>query len=348
MQIACHSADDLAQLRDKIRHETHATQRDRYRVVILALEGLSAPAMMDKLGRSRHFVQRWAYAYRDGGLNALWPTRQSGRPPTLPRDKEQPFRERMRAGPTTSEKVCTLRAEEARRILEKEFGVQYTLGGVYDLLHRLGLSCLKPRPRHRKNDPEIMQKWLQEAPPFIHSVQQKHPDKNLQVWFQDEARIGQQGTLTTVWAEKGSRPTAVKQTEYDWIYLFGAVNPLTGDSSGLLAPTVNTGYMNHHLRFISEQAGPDVHVILVLDQAGWHTAKDLQLPENITLFYLPAYSPELNPIERLWAYLKSHYLSNRVYLHYDELLNVSAQAWNCITPERFRSICHAQWIPPQN
>jgi transposase len=109
--------------------------------------------------------------------------------------------------------------------------------------------------------------------------------------------------LTTVWAQKGSRPTMVRQTEYEWIYVLGAVNPANGKSSALPAPTVNTDYMNHHLRFISEEVGQDVHVILVLDQAGWHIAKALEVPINITLLHLPAYSPELNPIERLWAYI---------------------------------------------
>ena len=129
--------------------------------------------------------------------------------------------------------------------------------------------------------------------------------------------------LTNLWAEKGSRPTAVKQTEYEWIYVFGAVNPANGKSSALLAPTVNTDYMNHHLRFISEEAGQNVHVVVVLDQAGWHIAKALQVPKNITLLHLPPYSPELNPIERLWAYIKSHYLSNRIYKDYEELFDVA-------------------------
>jgi transposase len=160
--------------------------------------------------------------------------------------------------------------------------------------------------------------------------------------------MGQQGTLTRCWAPTGARPTAVKQTEYEWIYLFGAVNPLTGASSALLAPTVSTDYMNHHLRFISEQAGPDVHIIVVLDQAGWHTAKALKIPENISLLYLPSYSPELNAIERLWGYLKSHYLSNRVYTDYEDLLNTCRDAWNKITPERFCTICHTKWIPHED
>jgi len=132
------------------------------------------------------------------------------------------------------------------------------------------------------------------------------------------------------------------------VYLFGAVNPITGESSALLAPTVNTEYMNHHLRFLSEQAGPEVQVILVLDRAGWHIAKALEVPANMTLLYLPPYSPELNPVERLWAYLRSHYLSNRVYKDYDDLLHASGQAWNQLTPEQLRSICRTEWLPRTN
>ncbi len=132
------------------------------------------------------------------------------------------------------------------------------------------------------------------------------------------------------------------------MYLFGAVNPLTGDSSALLAPLANTEYMNHHLRFISEQVGVAVQVILVLDRAGWHLSKALQVPENITLLHLPAYSPELNPAEHLWAYLRSHYLSNRVYRDYDDLFQACGKAWNQLTPEQLCSICRTEWMPRTN
>ena len=164
MQITAHRPEDLSRLGNKVHQTKHAVQRDRYRAVLLALEGHSAPAIMDKLGRSRHFVQCWVYAYRDGGIETLRSRPHSGRPPTLPRDQEQRFKERLLAGPTDTDQVCSLRGHEAVQILEQEFGVHYTLGGVYDLLHRLGLVCLKPRPRHRKNDPQIMQQWLEEAP----------------------------------------------------------------------------------------------------------------------------------------------------------------------------------------
>jgi transposase len=130
--------------------------------------------------------------------------------------------------------------------------------------------------------------------------------------------------------------------------LFGAVNPLTGASSALLAPMANTDYMNHYLRLIGEQAGSDAHVILVLDQAGWHVAKALKVPENMSLLYLPAYGPELNAIERLWGYLKSHYLSNRAYTDYDDLLNTCRNAWNKIAPEQFCPVCHTKWMSHEN
>jgi hypothetical protein len=150
--------------------------------------------------------------------------------------------------------------------------------------------------------------------------------------------------LTGVWAGRGSRPTAVKQTEYDWIYLFGAVNLQTGDSVALLAPTVNTYLMNTHLHMISQEVGMQVQAVLVLDQAGWHVAKGRQVPDNITLLYLPAYSPQLNPVERLWCWLKEHQLSNRVYRDYQDLLDAGAQAWNSLTAQRIQSVCRTSWL----
>lgn len=131
----------------------------------LALRGEQAPQIAGALGRARRSVQAWVYAYRDGGIDALEPGKSTGRPVKLPRDRERAFAERVKAGPTEADGgVCVLRGEDARRILGREFGVAYTLQGVYDLLDRLNLSCLVPRPRHRKNDPRAMQQWLDGAP----------------------------------------------------------------------------------------------------------------------------------------------------------------------------------------
>ena len=164
MQIKLHYPEELTQLRQQSRQQRDAKQRDRYRAILLAIEGHDAPSIARTLGRSRRFVQWWVYRYRDHGLESVVPKRQTGRPPTRPATKERSFKERFLADPTEADGVCTLRAKEAQRILQEEFGVEYTLAGVYDLLHRLGLSCLAPRPRHRKNDPEQMQQWVESAP----------------------------------------------------------------------------------------------------------------------------------------------------------------------------------------
>lgn len=165
MDVRVRQEGDERRLEDLVRTERKALQRDRYRAVLLALRGGQAPCIARTLGRSRRSVQAWAYAYRDGGIEALRPGKSTGRPSKLPRDQERAFKARIKAGPAEADGgVCTLRGEDARRILEREFGVSYTLQGVYDLLERLNLSCLVPRPRHRKNDPQAMRDWLDGAP----------------------------------------------------------------------------------------------------------------------------------------------------------------------------------------
>ena len=165
MPIPLRDPADAARLKELIGKESDARQRDRYRAALLAVEGQPTRAIMDKLGRSRDFVQTWAYVYRDGGIEAIRPGKAKGARPKLPPDKEQAFRQRMLAGPTPADgHVCTLRGKDAVAILEGEYGVRYTLDGAYDLLHRLGLSCLKPRPRHRKADEQARRQWLDSAP----------------------------------------------------------------------------------------------------------------------------------------------------------------------------------------
>ena len=122
----------------------------------------------------------------------------------------------------------------------------------------------------------------------------------VEVWFQDEARVGQQGTLTYVWAERGSRPRALKDLRYEWADLFGAVCAERGVGAALVLPYANADAMTLHLAEISRQVTSGAHAVLVCDGAGWHqTGGRLRVAENITLLHLPPYSPELNPVENV-------------------------------------------------
>jgi transposase len=135
-----------------------------------------------------------------------------------------------------------------------------------------------------------------------------------------------------------------RPTEYEWAYLWAAVEPATGASVAMITPTVNTELMNLFLQGLSGTLGADEHAVLVLDNAGWHVAKALTIPANVTLLFLPPYSPELNPVERLWAWLRGHQLSNRIYLDYAELLHETDRAWATLDDATIKSVCACPWI----
>lgn len=160
----------------------------------------------------------------------------------------------------------------------------------------------------------------------------------------DEARFGQQGTLTRVWARRGSRPTAVKQTRYEWLYLYAAVEPASGASVALQAPEVHTGAFNVFLRMLARHLRPREHAVLIMDQAGWHVSRQVEMPANITAWLLPPYSPELNPVEHVWGWMRRHDLSNRAFEGYDHLLDATATSWRRLTRARLRSLCRCRYL----
>ena len=122
--------------------------------------------------------------------------------------------------------------------------------------------------------------------------------KPQEIWFQDEARVGQQGTLTRIWAERGTRPRAPRDTRYIWSYIFGAVCPERAEAAALIMPHADTQAMSAHLAEIAKTVASGAHALLILDGAGWHGSAELEVPDNITLLKLPPYSPELNPMEK--------------------------------------------------
>jgi transposase len=205
------SSGDVAEFWRRAKNEKRAMQRDRYRAVLLAIQGEEAPAIARAPGRSRRSVQDWVYACRDGGIEPLGIKPRPGRPTKLPREREADFKARLEAGPCASDGVCTLRGKDVVRILDRE----------------------------RK---------------------------------------------------------------------------------------------------------ADEHIVLIMDQAGWHKSKQLRMPEGITGLLLPSYSPELNPTENLWHYLRSHHLANRTYENYDDLFNAGTAAYRSLTTEVIQSICACPYL----
>jgi transposase len=171
------------------------------------------------------------------------------------------------------------------------------------------------------------------------------PGTPVEVWFQDEMRVGQKNKLTYRWARTGSRPRAIRDQRTQSTYLFGAVCPERGAGAALVLPFCNTEAMQLHLDEIATRVTAGAHAILILDQAGWHGAKDLRIPRNLSLLPLPPRAPELNPQENIWQFMRQNWLSNRIFKSFDDIVDNCCYAWNTLIdqPWKIMSIARRDW-----
>ena len=172
----------------------------------------------------------------------------------------------------------------------------------WDYLKKCGYSWQKPRPKHKKGCENSQKEFKENLPLKIKQLQQKHPNAQIELWFFDEHRVGLKPILRKVWSPVGERPTAIVQHRYEWLYVYGFVEPQTGRTYWYLIPRVNTKWLNLVLKTFAREVGANSEkiVILVQDRAGWHRSKEVELPPAIESEFLPPYSPELQPAERLW------------------------------------------------
>ena len=180
-----------------------------------------------------------------------------------------------------------------------------------------------------------------------------HPEaERLEVWFLDEARVGQTGRVCRRWFERGMRPRGVRDLRHQAAYLFGAVCPERDLGVALVLPTVGAAAMQAMLAELAQAVRPGAHAVVLMDRAGWHIAKDLAkdltVPANLTLLFLPPYAPELNAIERVWLHLRERFLSHRFWPTYDDILDACCAAWNALLDDtgRIRSLCSLDWAAP--
>jgi len=169
--------------------------------------------------------------------------------------------------------------------------------------------------------------------------------KPIEIWFQDEARIGQKNGLVRQWARRGTRPRQPADQRYESAYLFGAICPARGTGAALVLPFADTEAMQLHLDEVSCHVAKEAHAVLLCDRAGWHTTTALKVPRNMTLILLPSRAPELNPAENIWQSMRQNWLSNRVFETYDEVVEGACDAWQKLIaqPETIISIGWREW-----
>jgi transposase len=132
---------------------------------------------------------------------------------------------------------------------------------------------------------------------------------------------------------------------YQNTYLFGAICPKRGIGAALVLPIANTQAMQLHLDEISKHVARKAHGVVLMDRVGWHATGKLQVPENLTIILLPSKSPELNPVENVWQYLRANWLSNRVFETYEDIVDAACEAWNKLIeqPDTITSIGLRKW-----
>jgi hypothetical protein len=184
----------------------------------------------------------------------------------------------------------------------------------------------------------------------VAAVRTAHPAATITLWAEDEHRLGLLPVVRRVWAPKGQRPTAAVERHYEWLYVYGFVRPTTGQSWWCLLPRVTTEAMALALATFARDEGIDAQhrAVLVVDQAGWHVSPDLPRPEGIDLVWLPAYSPELQPAERLWP-LVDEPLSNRAFANLDSLEAVLVDRCRRLEadPQRLKTQTLYHWWPAE-
>jgi transposase len=318
------------------------------KIKFLALHHLQAGMLLkdvaDIVLYDESAIRRWIRAFVDYDYEGLIDREGRGIKPRLPCEQEEVFKieldllhDEKNGGRVT--------VNDIQRLLLEKFDCNYSRSGVYTLLDRLNIVWITGRSKHPKSSQEAIENFKESFPEEVEKIKDKIANNKIEIWWQDESRVGQQGSLSRVWATKGTRPRVVRQRQFLSTYIFGACCPAKDKGCALILPECTTGMMQLHLDEISKQVEEDFHAILIMDRAGWHTTEALIIPSNIILFPLPSYSPELNPMEQVWQKLKHGSLSNRVYKTYDEIVDCCSAAWNSFVDAEgsINSLCSRAW-----
>ena len=232
--------------------------------------------------------------------------------------------------------------------LSELLGVPVSRQQGWEYLKAMELRLRVPRPQHQESDAEVQEVWKKKLRDEVERVQQDYRDADVEIWCEDEHRIGLQPVVRRVWVEFGETAIATVNWKREWLWLYAFVQPKTGETYWWLLPYVNTELFNRVLKDFAThfKLGKDKRVILLLDQAGWHTTEKLQVPEGIHLLSLPPYSPELQPAERLWP-LVNEPLVNQAFNSIDQVEDLIYQRCQRLLQQQalIRGLTFYHWLP---
>ncbi|WFU08095.1 IS630 family transposase (plasmid) [Rhizobium sp. CB3090] len=339
-----YTADELRRL---ARQSRDADWSRRLLALSVIYEGGSRSQAASIGGVGLQIIRDWVERFNLHGPDGLKTGKATGREPLLDDKQRKALAEAVEKGPVPYlDGVVRWRLVDLVQWLWQEHRVLVSRQTLGRELNAMGYRKLTARPKHHAQDPQAIEEFKKNFPAAVAEIAAgAAKGKRIEIWFQDEARIGQKNKITRRWAKRGTRPSAPHDQRTRSAYIFGAICPKLGKAAALVMPWCDTYAMNQHLMEISRHVAEDAHAILIMDQAGWHMSNNLTVPENVTILPLPPKSPELNPVENLWQFMRENWLSNRVFKSYEDIVDHCCDAWHKLQrqPWRVMSIGHRKW-----
>jgi transposase len=312
----------IEEVKERMNTDPRSWCRKRWLIIYNALvDPREASEIAKHTGVSVSTVHKVISLYNKFGVSSVETAGKGGRRFSyLTREEEQdflePFFERAEKG-----EIAT--TAEIQQAFERKVGHEVDSSTVYRLLDRHEWRKIVPRsfhPQARKEDQEHFQQHFPDMIKEIMKARDPTDERPVLILAQDEARFGLISDPRRSWAPKPVRPLVARKIARHYTYVYAAVAPETGEMTALILPATNTSMMNIFLHHVSTRFS-NSFLIMQVDQAGWHRAKDLVIPENIRFIYQPAYSPELNPAEHLWDEIREKAFSNRTFPSLDAVID---------------------------
>jgi len=337
----------LEELEKLYRQASDPIERTRWQIIWLVACGYEVEEVAKVTGYRRGSIYRIVGRYNQSGADGLKDLRHEHQgPDTLLSETEQALlwialqEPPQDGGLWNGRKVADWMSNHLERPIHPQRGWEY--------LRSFEMRLKVPRPAHELADLVEQENWKKKLEQTFSEIRQKYPGSEVELWAMDEHRLGLKPILRRVWVNVGEQPIANVYWRYQWLWLYGFVHPESGETYYWILPKVNTDLFNQVLADFAREfkLGQDKHIILTLDRAGWHTSKDLNIPEGLHLEYLPAYSPELQPAERLWP-LVNEPIANRCFDTLEDLEEVLFQRCKDLLEQQIliRAITYYHWWP---
>jgi transposase len=337
----------LNELESHYRRASDPIERTRCQIIWLLAKGRSTQDIAAVTGYCPNSIRRIARRYNQSGLEGLKDRRhdhRGGQP--LLSDVQQALLWQALQAPAPDGGLWNSRkvAEWMSDLLDRPISIQRG----WEYLRSLEMRLRVPRPHHQEADPLEQEAWKKKLTDTVEQVRCDYPGAVVEVWAMDEHRLGLKPVLRRVWVPRGEQPIAKVHWRYQWLWLYGFVHPETGESYFWILPRVNITLFNQVLADFAKEFGvsKDKHIILVIDQAGWHTTEQVKVPEGLHLEFMPSHSPELQPAERMWP-LTNEAIANRCFDTLDELEEALFERCRVLLkqPSFIRAITRFHWWP---